>query len=252
MILQNKVALITGGNAGIGRATAELFAREGANVVVAARREDRSKEVVEAIESDSGTAVAIPLDVRSAEDCQKSVAAALAAYGRLDILVNNAGVILRNQTVAEIEIQAWQDLFDVNVLGTFLMSKFALPHLLAAEEAAIVNVASYFGLVGGAGLAAYCASKGAMVQLTRAMALDHATQGLRVNCVCPGAVRTPMLDEAWSSYGEGASEVWAAKHPLGRVAEPEEVAQSILYLASPASSFITGAALPVDGGITAA
>ena len=131
------------------------------------------------------------------------------------------------------------------------MSKFALPEMIRGGSGCIVNVASYFGLVGGKGVAAYCASKGALVQLTRAMALDHADEGVRVNCVCPGSVQTPMIDQAWAEYGDGAPELWAAKHPIGRIAQPDEVAQAILYLASSASSFVTGAALPIDGGITA-
>jgi NAD(P)-dependent dehydrogenase (short-subunit alcohol dehydrogenase family) len=131
------------------------------------------------------------------------------------------------------------------------MSKYALPEMIRNSDGAIVNVASYFGLVGGMGVVAYCASKGALVQLTRAMALDHAGDGVRVNCVCPGSVETPMIEVAWEAHGEGAPEAWAAKHPLGRVAQSDEVEQAILYLASPESSFVTGTALVIDGGITA-
>jgi NAD(P)-dependent dehydrogenase (short-subunit alcohol dehydrogenase family) len=132
------------------------------------------------------------------------------------------------------------------------MSKYALPEMIRSGGGSIVNVASYLGLVGGLGVAAYCASKGAVVQLTRAMALDHVGAGVRVNCVCPGSVHTPMIEEAWDLFGEGAPELWAAKHPVGRIAQPDEVAQAILFLASSASSFITGTVVPVDGGITAA
>ncbi|MFQ5944597.1 MAG: SDR family NAD(P)-dependent oxidoreductase, partial [Anaerolineales bacterium] len=168
-----------------------------------------------------------------------------------DVLINNSGVIYRGRDVMHTTLEEWDKTFAVNIRGAFLMSKYALPELVRVGSGCIVNVASYFGLVGGIGLAAYCASKGAMVQLTRAMALDHADEGVRVNCVCPGSVQTPMINQAWTDYGDGAPEVWAAKHPLGRIAQPEEVAQAILYLASSASSFVTGAALPIDGGITA-
>lgn len=130
------------------------------------------------------------------------------------------------------------------------MSKSALPHLIAAKGN-IVNVSSYLGLVGFPGLAAYCAAKGALVQLTRAMALDHAAEGVRVNCVCPGSVRTPMIEAAWEQYGEGAEQIWNAKHPMGRIALADEIADAILYLASHEASFVTGAVLAVDGGITA-
>lgn len=135
--------------------------------------------------------------------------------------------------------------------GAFLTSKYALPEMMRRGGGTIVHVSSYFGLVGSTGVVAYCASKGALIQLTRAMALDHAGDGVRVNCVCPGSVHTPMIEAAWEAHGEGAPELWAAKHPLGRVATAEEVAQAILYLAGPESSFVTGTALTIDGGITA-
>jgi NAD(P)-dependent dehydrogenase (short-subunit alcohol dehydrogenase family) len=253
MQLPGKVAVITGGNTGIGQATAELFASEGAKVVIAARNAERGQAAVQAIDASAGGGAArfVPCDVRQAEDCQRVVATALEVFGRLDVLVNNAGIIARGRDVAGTELEDWDAVFAVNVRGAFLMSKYALPEMIRTGGN-VVNVASYYGLVGGPGLAAYCASKGALVQLTRVMALDHAGDGVRVNCVCPGTVHTPMMDRAWAEYGEGAQEIWAAKHPIGRVAQPEEVAQAILYLASPAASFVTGAALVIDGGITAA
>jgi meso-butanediol dehydrogenase/(S,S)-butanediol dehydrogenase/diacetyl reductase len=164
--------------------------------------------------------------------------------------VNNAGIIYRNRNTITTTIEEWQHTFDVNLNGTFYMCKYALPHLIATRGN-VVNVSSYVGLVGFQNLVAYCASKGAIVQMTKAMALDHAPDGVRVNCVCPGSVDTPMIRAAWEGYGEGAEEVWKAKHPLGRIATPQDVADAILYLASAESSFITGVALAVDGGITA-
>ena len=251
MHLREKVALITGGSSGIGLATAKLFADEGAKVMIAARDTDRSAAALRSIGTDHDRGRYVACDVHLEDDCRRAVDATSEAFGRLDVLVNNAGVIYRGRDVMLTTIEEWENTFAVNVRGAFLMSKYALPEIIRAGGGCIVNVASYFGLVGGTGLAAYCASKGALVQLTRAMALDHASEGVRVNCVCPGSVQTPMINRAWTEYGDGAPEAWAAKHPLGRIAQPEEVAQAILYLASSASSFVTGAALPIDGGITA-
>lgn len=252
MHVQDKVAIVTGGNAGIGQSTAQLFAEEGVKVVIAARNAERGRAVVQIIEANGGTAHFFPCDVRRANDCQRAVRAAVEVFGGLDVLVNNAGIVFRGRDVVGTRLDEWEETFAVNVRGAFLMSKYALPEMIRGGGGSVVNVASYFGLVGGLGVAAYCASKGALVQLTRAMALDHARDGVRVNCVCPGSVHTPMIEEAWNHAGEDAPEIWAAKHPVGRIAQPEEVARTILFLASPASSFITGVALPVDGGITAA
>jgi len=252
MRLSGKVAIITGGNAGIGRSTAELFASEGAKVVIAARNAERGAATVEAISAGGGEAHFVPCDVRLEDDCQRAAAAAVDTFGAVDALVNNAGIILRRRTVIDTDLEDWENLFAVNVRGTFLMCKHALPEMIRGGGGTIVNVSSYYGLVGGEQLAAYCSSKGAVVQLTRVLALDHVDDGVRVNCVCPGTVHTPMMDRAWATYGPGAQEVWAAKHPMGRVAEPEEIAQAILYLAGPESSFVTGTALVIDGGVTAA
>jgi NAD(P)-dependent dehydrogenase (short-subunit alcohol dehydrogenase family) len=247
---QNKVVIITGGNSGIGKACAMMFADEGAQVVIAARNAGRANETVAVIREQGGKAEFMSCDVRDHEQCQQVVEETVKQHGQLDILVNNAGIIHRNRDVSQTTLDEWHDTFDVNVNGTFYFSKYVLPHLIQSRGN-IVNLASYIGLVGFLGAAAYCASKGAMVQLTRAMALDHAAQGVRVNCVCPGSVDTPMIHAAWDTYGEGAQERWEAKHPLGRIATPEEVAAAVLYLASSEAGFITGVALPIDGGIMA-
>ena len=251
MSLAGKVVIITGGNSGIGRSTAEYFAGERARVVIAARDAGRGQATVQAIEAGGGTAHFVPCDVCREDDCRGAVLAAVEVFGGLDVLVNNAGVIFRERDVVSTSLDEWEQTFAVNVRGAFLMSKYALPEIIRRDGGSIVNVASYFGLVAAQGVAAYCASKGALVQLTRAMALDHAGDNVRVNCVCPGSVHTPMIEQAWADKGQGAPQASAAKHPMGRIAQPEEVAQAILYLASPAASFITGVALPVDGGITA-
>ena len=242
-----KVVLITGGNRGIGFATARMFVSEGASVVIAARNQTQGKMAAEAL-----SARYIPTDVRKASDCRKAVSDTVNAWGKMDVLVNAAGVIYRNRTVEQTTEAEWDTTFDTNAKGAFLMAKYALP-ALRDSKGVIVNVASYVGLVGFSRTSAYAASKAAVVNLTRSMALDHGREGIRINCVCPGSVDTEMIHEAWKQYGdvEEAKRIWSEKHPLGRIASPEEVAQTILFLAGEAASFITGAAIPVDGGITA-
>ena len=242
--------LISGGNIGIGRAAALRFAREGASIAIAARNAETAQETLGLIQAAGAQGHFVACDVRDDSQCDRAVTETVARFGRLDVLVNNAGSIIRKRTVAQLTTAQWHEMMDVNLHGAFYLSRAALPHLLTTRGN-IVNVASYAGLVGFAGSAAYCAAKGALVQLTRAMALDHAAEGVRVNCVCPGSVRTPMIAAAWEQHGPGAAEAWAEKHPLGRIAEPEEVAEAIYWLASAAGSFVTGVALPVDGGITA-
>lgn len=247
---QQPVVLISGGNVGIGRATALRFARAGARIVIAARNAETAQETLGLIDAAGGQGRFVACDVRDEAQCERAVAETVERHGRLDVLVNNAGSIVRQLSVAQLTTAQWQEMLDVNLNGTFYLCRAALPHL-ARTRGNIVNVSSYAGLVGFPGSAAYCAAKGAVVQLTRAMALDHAAEGIRVNCVCPGSVNTPMIAAAWERHGPGAERLWSEKHPLGRIAEAEEVAEAIYWLASEAASFVTGAALPVDGGITA-
>lgn len=248
MRLSNRVALITGGNRGIGLATASLFAAEGAKVILFARDQAKGESEAEQIPN----AHFIQGDVSNAIDCERIVEETIRLHGALDVLVNCAGIIYRNRTVEQTTEEEWDATFDVNVKGTFLMSKYAMP-ALRERKGSIVNVSSYVGLVGFAKTSAYAASKAAIINLTRSMALDHAKEGVRVNAVCPGSVDTEMIHDAWRKFGdvEEAQRVWAEKHPIGRIARAAEVAQAILFLASEEASFITGAALPVDGGITA-
>jgi meso-butanediol dehydrogenase/(S,S)-butanediol dehydrogenase/diacetyl reductase len=247
MRFENKVVLITGGTRGIGFATAKLFAQEGAQVVIVGR--DQAK-ITKAAREVPGRGEAG--DVSSAADCERIVTQTLSLHGRLDILVNCAGIIYRNRTVEQTSEEEWDRTFDVNVKGSFLMSKYALP-ALRETKGCIVNMSSYVGLVGFAGTSAYAASKAAIINLTRSMALDHAKEGIRINAVCPGSVDTEMIHTAWQQFGdvEEAKKLWAEKHPLGRIASADEIGRAILFLASQEASFITGAALPVDGGITA-
>ncbi len=247
------VALVTGGNSGIGRAAALAFAAEGAVVAVAARDAARTAAVVAEIERGGGSAVAHSCDVTVPASCDETVRRVVAEHGRLDVLFNNAGVIYREKTAPATTIEEWDHTFAVNVRGTFLMSRAAIPVMIERGGGAIVNNASYFGLVGGRGTAAYSASKGAVVLLTKAMALDHARDGIRVNCICPGSVDTPMLRGEMEEMG-GIAAVrpqFEEKHPVGRIATPEEIAAAVLYLASDDAGFVTGIALPIDGGITA-
>ena len=250
MRFQDKIVIITGGNAGIGKAIVQRFTKEGASVVIAARNVERSREVLTAVEANGGVGHVVACDVRDPDACQAVVDETIAKFGRLDVLVNNAGVAYRQRDVVHTELDVWHKTFDVNVHGMFYMSKFAMPHLLASKGV-VVNMASYLGLVGIRDMVAYVASKGAVVQMTRAMALDHAEAGVRVNCVCPGSVRTPLMEQAWAEYGEGAQAAWRAKHPLKRIGHVDEIADVVCFLASNESSFITGAAIPIDGGITA-
>jgi len=253
MRLKGKVAIVTGGNSGIGRATAMLMAREGARVVIAARNAQRGAEVVREIEARGGQVRFVRCDVRLAADCQRVVEQTLQAYDRLDILFNNAGIIFPGRTVVDTAEEEWDATLDANVKGMYLMCRYAIPPMAQQRDGVIINTASDKGLVGGRGAAAYCASKGAVVLLTKAMALDHAPQNIRVNCICPGSVDTPMLSGEMEARGgvDEARPAFAAKHPLNRIAQPEEVAAAVVFLASPEASFITGVALSIDGGRTA-
>jgi len=252
MRLKDKVAVITGGTSGIGEATALLFAREGARVAITGRNAQRGAGVVSRIKESRGEAAFLAADVSHASDCQRAVQETLRAFGRIDVLFNNAGVFYP-QTALECSEREWDEQIDVNLKGTFLMSKFVLPDMIARKSGVIVNNASGWGIVGGDHAVAYCASKGGVVLMTKAMAIDHGAQGIRVNCVCPGDVETPMLPADakmrglnWEEYIAGC-----ANRPLGRVGTVEEIAKAVLFLASDDSSFMTGAALVVDGGGTA-
>lgn len=252
MRLANKVAVITGGTSGIGEATALLFAKEGAKVVITGRSEERGRKIVERIQRDGGEALFLRVDVRSSDECRRAVEQTLSRFGRLEILFNNAGV-LYSHTALECTEEEWDEQIDVNLKGTFLMSKFALPDMIARGSGSIINNSSGWGLVGGDAAVAYCASKGGVVLLTKAMAIDHGRQGIRINCLCPGDVDTPMLPGDATLRGLQFDTYLAncANRPMGRYGMPDEIAKAALFLASDDSSFVTGATLAVDGGGTA-
>lgn len=248
-MLTSRRALITGAASGIGRACAELFASEGAAVLLADLDAERGRPAAEVIRARGSKAEFVLCDVTRAPDCSRAVQRALEAFGGLEILVNAVGIIVR-RTVVELDEADWDRVMAVNAKSVFLMCKAAIPALRAAGGGSIINLGSGWALVGGPRAAAYCASKGAVVQLTRAMAIDFGPDRIRVNCLCPGDTDTPMLrDEARQlSQDEAAFLAQAARRPLGRIGTPQEIAQAALFLASDASSYMTGAALVVDGG----
>jgi NAD(P)-dependent dehydrogenase (short-subunit alcohol dehydrogenase family) len=247
--LKGKRALITGAASGIGEATALLFAREGAAVSVVDLDVEGGRSVVSRIQAEGGRAIFVRADVTRAGDCKSAVEDTVSTLGGLDILFNNAGIV-RRATVLELSEGDWDQVMAVNVKSAFLLCKYAIPVMAQAGGGVIVNAASGWGLVGGPRAASYCASKGAIVQLTKAMAIDHGPQNIRVNCVCPGDTDTPLLRREAEQLGEptGPFLAQAADRPLGRIGTPEDIAQAVLYLASDASSYVTGTALVVDGG----
>jgi len=247
--LVGKVAIITGGASGIGRATALLFASEGGSVVVADLNEQAGRAVIKEIVAQGGRAIFERADVTSAADCQRVTQRALREFGTVHVLFNNAGII-RRASVPELSEQDWDRVIAVNLKSVFLLSRLVIPIMTKTGGGSIINMASGWGLAGGARAAAYCASKGAVVLLTKAMAVDHGKQNIRVNCLCPGDTDTHMLRNEAEQLGEGTDRFLAesARRPLGRVGKPEEIARAALYLASDASSFVTGTAMVVDGG----
>lgn len=251
--LTGKASLITGAGSGIGRAMAVLFAREGAQVLAADRTRDAAEETVRLIRDAGGTAEAMQTDVSRSEEVQAMIAACLESFGRIDVLCNNAG-IGSTQTVVDTSEELWSRVFDVNVFGTFLGCKYAIPHMIEQGGGVIVNTASVAGLVGIRNRAAYCASKGAVVLLTKSVALDYVNENIRCNCVCPGTVGSPWVERLLANAADPDAEraVLEARQPMGRLGTPEEIAEAALYLASDAATFVTGTELIIDGGWTAA
>ncbi|MBE7554923.1 MAG: SDR family oxidoreductase [Anaerolineales bacterium] len=252
MRLADRVALVTGAGSGIGRESALLFAREGARVAVADINEKLGRETVALI---GKSAFFIKVDVSSWSDTQRMVQAAVERWDRLDILFNNAGIDLpQATTVVETTEEDWDRTLAINLTGVFLGSRHALPVMMAQRSGVIINMASRAGLAATPGEAAYCASKGGVVSLTRQMALDYASHNIRVNCICPGALEKPTLDrhqflqQLSSGAVEQRKEKFARLNPLGRLCTPMDVANAALFLASDESAYITGTALLVDGG----
>ena len=252
MKLAGKVAIVTGAGTGIGRACAELFAREGAAVVLAGRRREPLEEVARAIEKSGGRALAQSCDVTREADTQALVERAVSGFGGLHVLVNNAAYWMAG-TIEQTSVEDWDLMMETNLKGVFLLVRHALPALRQAGGGGIINIGSVLGLVGMKRRVAYATSKGGLVLLTKALALDHAADRIRVNCICPSLVDTPMGQESLAGAGDAAAERARrlAQIPLGRAGSPEDVARLALFLASDDSSWITGAAIALDGGFTA-
>ncbi|MCS6925335.1 MAG: glucose 1-dehydrogenase [Candidatus Binatia bacterium] len=251
MKLSGQVAIVTGGGSGQGRATAVLFAQEGARVVVADINEQGAAETVHLItRNEGGQAIAVRTDVTKASDVQAMVDSALRHYGRLDILINNAGATLF-KGIEDTSEEEWDRIIDTNLKSIFLCCKAAIPAMRQSGGGSIVNIASVAGLIGMPEHFAYCAAKAGAIHLTRSLALDHGREHIRINCICPGGVRTPMLAEVIDINNPAELERIGQQHALGRIAEPEEIARVSLFLCTPDASFMTGAVVTVDGGIAA-
>ncbi|HUE54961.1 MAG TPA: SDR family oxidoreductase [Candidatus Udaeobacter sp.] len=250
--LSDKVALITGGGTGIGRAIALAFAREGAGVAVAGRRLEKLREVAREIEKQGGGGLAMECDVTRGAEVARAVRGTAERFGRLNVLVNSAGA-LHVSTIEGISEGEWDRLMTVNIKGPFLTSRAVLPEFRKCGGGAIVNIGSVLGLVAVKDRAAYCASKGGVTLLTKAMALDHAHEKIRVNCICPSIVETELVKGVFneSEQGQALRKARIATIPLGRIGRPEDVAEMAVFLASEESSWLTGAAIPLDGGLTA-
>lgn len=248
MKLQGRVALVTGAGGGIGRAICRAFAQEGASVLCGDIDGDAARETAYLL---GASGVALDCDVRSGEAAKAAVDAARAQFGGLHILVNCAAVFPRNATLPELDEAEWQTALDVNVTGAYQMSRFAVPVMAESGGGSIIHVASQMATVAHAGHTAYCVTKGALLMLAKGMALDHASQGIRVNTLSPGGIATQGMADKWGGMAAAEREWGKPKHPLGRLGTPEEIANAAVFLASDESSFMTGADLVIDAGYTA-
>jgi len=250
--LRDRVAIITGGGTGIGRAIAQAFAGEGAKVALVGRRIDRLRETERMIKDNGGVALCVPADVQEESDIERIVSETIKAFGRLDILINNAGVYIRG-AATETSIADWDRTINTNLRGVFMLCKRAIPEMEKSGGGAIINISSTAGMRAIPSYEAYCVSKAGLDMLTKCLALDYAAKQIRVNSISPGVVDTPIHRQTKVKLGE---EEWekrvAAMHPLGRVGRPEDIAAAAIYLASDDASWVTGVILPVDGGIAIA
>jgi NAD(P)-dependent dehydrogenase (short-subunit alcohol dehydrogenase family) len=244
MKLDGKVAFVTGFGSGLGQAIAVLFAKEGASVAGTSTTEAKGRDTVTMIEEAGRKALFRPGDVSNSEQMKALIDDTVKQFGGLDIVVNSAGV-RTNGSITEITEEQWDRTIDVNLKGVFVVSRLAIPEMIKRGGGVILNIGARSGMAGQAGRAAYCASKGGMTTLTEAMAMDYAREKIRVNCICPGPTRTPMVD---TSTPEKLAR-YKTRVPVGRIGEPEDIAYAALYLASDEASMVTAAILPVDGGM---
>jgi NAD(P)-dependent dehydrogenase (short-subunit alcohol dehydrogenase family) len=247
--LKDRVALVVGASSGIGRAAALAFAREGARVAVAARREEEGEAVAQAIRDQGGESLFVRTDVQRMEDVQAMVARTVQTFGRLDIAFNNAGMEGPNMDLVDYSEEGWSHTLDINVTGMWRCMKYEIPELLKQPGAAMVNMSSVLGVVGIWKQAAYVASKHAVLGLTKAAALEYARRGLRINAVCPGYIWTPMLERLFQDAEKGKAKI-SKSEPIGRPANPEEVAEVVVWLCSDKASFVLGHPLVIDGGLS--
>lgn len=253
-VLEGKIAIVTGSGNGIGRATAKAMAAAGARVCVSDTLIEDGLRTVSEITEAGGQAIFVQADIANEEQVQKVVNETISAFGGLDILVNNAGIGGAMKRLHEVSTEEFSRVVDVNILGTFFMTKYALPHFLKSGDGRIVNIASTYGLIGAPKAGAYCATKGAIINFTRQLAVDYGPDNIRVNAICPGYIDTslgrrgPTMSEADFTAATARREKAAAMQPLGRQAQPEEVANVALFLASDGASFMTGSIVTVDGG----
>jgi NAD(P)-dependent dehydrogenase (short-subunit alcohol dehydrogenase family) len=247
--LEGMVAIVTGGNSGIGRAISEIFAREHARVVIGARNVETGADTVRGIQGKGGTASFVKTDVKESKQVKNLVDETIRRYGTLDIICHNAGLELVKPLIDTTE-EEWDMVLNTNARAAFLLAKYALPTMIAKKKGVIINISSQLGFVGFERFGAYCASKGAIIQLTKVLALEYAKHGIRVNCVCPGAVDTQMVDrelQFFSNPDETRKKI-IESHPIGRMGRPEEIAEAVLFLTSNRASFVMGESLIVDGG----
>jgi meso-butanediol dehydrogenase / (S,S)-butanediol dehydrogenase / diacetyl reductase len=244
MKLKDRVAFVTGFGSGLGRAIAVLFAQEGAAIIGTSTTDSKGRETVALIEKENGKVFFHSGDVSQSAQMKSLVGEGVKRFGGIDIVVNSAGV-RTNGSITEITEAQWDRTLDVNLKGVFIVSRLAIPEMIKRGGGVIINIGARSGMAGQAGRAAYCASKGGMITLTEAMAMDYAAQRIRVNCICPGPTRTPMVDTSTPER----LEYYKARIPIGRIGEPEDIARAALYLASDEGSMVTAAILPVDGGM---